>query len=339
MPRDFKRGLNATPLPADPKERKEATKAAAKASSAAVNWPMSSPIWKPAWPARKATRPSCITCMSTPGSRRPCWRDGETNSGDPENLTLWKEFLPACMEEIDRIYRRLDVRFDHTLGESFYHDRLASVVADLESRGLARQSEGATCVFLEGFSAPFIIRKQDGAFLYATTDLATIQYRVETWKPDAILYVVDFRQGLHFEQLFATARLWGYDAVELAHVSFGTVLGAGGKPIKPRSGESVTLEGLLDEAVERAFAIVTENNPELPGAERKSVSEAVGIGALKYADLSQNRTSDYEFSYDKMLAMNGNTATTCSTPPRPGEQHLRQGRSGHHARANPRPFR
>jgi arginyl-tRNA synthetase len=231
------------------------------------------------------------------------------HAGDPENRQLWKEFLPACMDEIERVYRRLEVRFDHTLGESFYHDRLAAVVADLERRGIARLSEGATCVFNAGHEAPFIIRKQDGAFLYATTDLATIQYRVETWLPDAILYVVDHRQSEHFEQLFATAKKWGYENVELVHLAFGTVTGPDGKPFKTRSGDTVGLEGLLDQAVEHALAIVNENTTELSVAERSAVAEAVGIGAIKYADLSLNRTSNYEFSYKKMLAMNGNTAT------------------------------
>jgi arginyl-tRNA synthetase len=237
------------------------------------------------------------------------------HQGDPENLGLWREFLPPCLADIERIYRRLDVRFDHTLGESFYHDRLAGVVADLAARGLARESDGAMAVFLPNQPAPMLIQKQDGAFLYATSDLATIQYRVGQWRPDAILYVVDHRQSLHFEQLFATARLWGYENVELTHVGFGTVLGDDGRPFKTRSGQTVGLEGLLDEAVERALAIVSANDDAEPGGRRLSperrreVAEAIGIGALKYADLSQNRTSDYVFSYDKMLAMNGNTAT------------------------------
>jgi arginyl-tRNA synthetase len=237
------------------------------------------------------------------------------HEGDAENVSLWREFLPACMADIERIYRRLHVSFDEVLGESFYHDRLARVVADLESKGLARESNGATCVFLEGHATPLIVRKQDGAFLYATTDLATIQYRMEKWRPDAILYVVDHRQSLHFEQLFAAARAWGHRDVELVHVSFGTVLGDDGRPFKTRAGTTVGLEGLLDEAIERALKIVTENDqakpsgPELSAEERRRVAEAVGIGAIKYADLSQNRTSDYTFSYDKMLAMQGNTAT------------------------------
>jgi len=237
------------------------------------------------------------------------------HDGDPDNLRLWKEFMPPCLVAIDKIYRRLGVRFDETLGESFYHDRLAPVVEDLQQRGIARESEGAVCVFLDGHETPLVIRKQDGAFLYATTDLATIQYRAERWKPDAILYVVDHRQSLHFQQLFATAKLWGYRDLELEHVSFGTVLGDDGRPFKTRSGDTVGLEGLLDEAVRRALAIVSSTDdakpegPEMPDARRREVAEAVGIGALKYADLSQNRTSDYVFSYDKMLAMNGNTAT------------------------------
>jgi len=237
------------------------------------------------------------------------------HQGDPENLRLWREFLPPCQADIERIYDRLHVTFDVTLGESFYQDRLAAVVEDLEKRGIARKSDGAVCVFLEGQSTPMIIRKQDGAFLYGTTDLATIQYRRETWQPDAILYVVDHRQGLHFEQLFAAARLWGYQDLELEHISFGTVLGDDGRPFKTRSGDTVGLWGLLDEAVRRALEVVSAGDDSKPGGpeispeRRQQIAEAVGIGALKYADLAQNRTSDYTFSYDRMLAMNGNTAT------------------------------
>ncbi len=239
------------------------------------------------------------------------------HAGDPENLRIWKDSVAEGVKEIERIYRRLNVTFDEQLGESFYHDRLAAVVEDLEKKGLARKSEGAIGIFLDGYDTPFLIRKQDGAFLYATSDLATIQYRLEKWKPDAILYVVDHRQSLHFKQLFAAARLWKpeLDKVELEHISFGTVLGKDGKPFKTRSGETVGLEGLLDEGVSRALAIVRANDdakeggPELSADERQRIAEAVGIGALKYADLAQNRTSDYVFDYDKMLAMNGNTAT------------------------------
>jgi arginyl-tRNA synthetase len=243
---------------------------------------------------------------------------GETaklHAGDAENRRLWDEFLPKCEDEINRVYNRLDVHFDHTLGESFYEDRLASVVDELLAKGLAKESEGAICIFFADQDAPMIVRKQDGAFLYATTDLATIRYRMQTWRPDAILYVVDHRQSLHFHQLFTAAKLWGYDKVEFQHVSFGTVLGEDGRPFKTRSGDTVGLESLLDEAVRRAAEIVSANDdakpdgPEIPPQKRAEIAEGVGIAALKYADLSQNRTSDYVFSYDKMLAMNGNTAT------------------------------
>ncbi|PHS13745.1 MAG: arginine--tRNA ligase [Blastopirellula sp.] len=236
------------------------------------------------------------------------------HEGDEENLKLWHEFLPKCRDEIQRVYDRLDITFDVEYGESFYHDRLANVVSDFEKQGLAKQSEGATCVFLDGFKAPMIIRKQDGAFLYATTDLATIQYRMETWKPDAMLYVVDHRQGEHFDKLFAAAKLWGCADVEMKHISFGTVMGPDGKPYKTRSGDTVGLEGLLDEAVSRALTIVSDNDdkketPDFSDAKRNTISELVGIGGLKYGDLSQNRETDYIFSYEKMLALNGNTAT------------------------------
>ncbi|MBI3839145.1 MAG: arginine--tRNA ligase [Planctomycetia bacterium] len=237
------------------------------------------------------------------------------HQGDPENLRLWREFLPPCLADIERIYLRLGVTFDYTLGESFYHDRLESVVDDLLRSGIARVSDGAACVFLAGQTTPLIIRKQDGAFLYGTTDLATIEYRVQTWSPDAILYVVDHRQSLHFEQLFAAARAWGYKDLELQHISFGTVLGDDGRPFKTRSGDTVGLGGLLDEAVRRAHQVVSQGDDAKPGGaeispeRRQQIAEVVGIGALKYADLAQNRTSDYMFSYDRMLAMNGNTAT------------------------------
>ena len=228
------------------------------------------------------------------------------HSGDEENGRLWEEFLPKCREEIQKVYDRLDIDFDYEHGESFYHDRLGAVVQDLEKRSLAKESEGATCVFLDGFDTPMIIRKKDGAFLYATSDLATIQFRMEDWKPDAILYVVDHRQSEHFDKLFAAAKQWGYSNVEFQHISFGTVLGEDGRPFKTRAGDAVGLESLLNEAVDRAYAVVPEGTDE---DERRQISNAVGLGAIKYADLSHNRTSDYVFSYDKMLALNGNTAT------------------------------
>ena len=230
------------------------------------------------------------------------------HEGDTDNRALWERFMPACLGDIERLYRRLDVRFDHTLGESFFQPLLAGVVADLEAKGLARESRGAMGVFLDGDDKPpFLIRKADGAFLYATTDLATIRWRLEHWKPDRILYVVDHRQGQHFDQLFATAKRWGIDGIDLVHVAFGTVLGDDGKPFKTRAGDTVGLESLLDEGVERAAAVAAADD-SVEAAERQHVAETVGIGAIKYADLCQNRTTDYVFSYDKMLELKGNTA-------------------------------
>jgi arginyl-tRNA synthetase len=237
------------------------------------------------------------------------------HADDAENLRLWHEFLPNCRDEIQKVYSRLDVKFDHEHGESFYHGRLAAVVEDLKKKGLAQESQGAICVFLDGFEAPMIVQKKDGAFLYSTTDLATIAYRMETWKPNAILYVVDHRQSDHFDKLFAAAKKWGFDKVELQHIKFGTVMGKDGKPYKTRSGDTVGLEGLLNEAVDQALKVVSENDdakpdgPELSADERRNISEVVGLGGLKYADLSHNRTTDYEFDAEKMLAKTGNTAT------------------------------
>ena len=233
----------------------------------------------------------------------------ELHKGDQTNKQLWQEFLPFCREDIQKIYSRLDIEFDHELGESFYHDDLANVVDDLEAKGFTRISDEAVCVFLENYETPMIVKKRDGAFLYSTTDLATIKYRMQNWKSDACLYVVDHRQSEHFEKLFDVAAMWGYSDCELKHVSFGTVLGEDGTPFKTRSGATVGLESLLDEAESRALVVATEQNAELPPERHSEISKVVGIGALKYADLSQNRSSDYKFSYDKMLATRGNTAT------------------------------
>jgi len=232
------------------------------------------------------------------------------HAGDPENRRLWHEFMPVCLAEIERMYDRLDVSFDHQLGESFFQPMLAGVVENLTATGLARESRGAIGVFLEGEGAPpFLIRKADGAFLYATTDLATISWRLEHWKPDRILYVVDHRQGQHFKQLFETVRRSGISDVDLVHVAFGTVLGEDGRPFKTRAGDTVGLEALLDEGVERAAGVVAAAGRDAMAEEMKrQVAETVGIGAIKYADLSQNRTTDYVFSFDKMLELKGNTA-------------------------------
>ena len=236
------------------------------------------------------------------------------HQGDEANQQLWAEFVPKCRDGIEEIYQRLDVRFDVELGESFYHGRLAEVVENLKEKGIAQESEGAMCVFLDGYEAPFLIQKRDGAFLYATSDLATILHRVETWNPDAILYVVGSPQSEHFDKLFLTVDQWGYGEIELNHVKFGSVLNEEGKMYKTRSGTTVGLEGLLNDAEAKALEVVTANDdakpngPELDEAARKHVATVVGIAALKYADLSQNRESDYVFSYDKMLALQGNTA-------------------------------
>ena len=230
------------------------------------------------------------------------------HEGDEENTGLWKEFLPCCLADIQKIYDRLSVKFDHVLGESFYHGELANVVNELEAKGFTRQSDGATCVFLDGYQTPMIVRKQDGAFLYSTTDLATIKHRIGHFSADAMLYVVDHRQHEHFEKLFDVARLWGHDDAEMTHVSFGTVMGKDGKPFKTRSGDTVGLEGLLDEAESRSLEIVKEKNDGLSEEAMLEVASVVGLGGLKYADLSHNRESDYTFDYEKMLALKGNTA-------------------------------
>ncbi len=229
------------------------------------------------------------------------------HAGDEENRALWAKFMPHCLEALKAMYERLGTRFDVELGESFYDPMLADVVKDVEAKGLAVESEGATVVFTEGFKAPFIVRKRDGAFNYATTDLATIRYRTETWDPDQVLYVVDHRQGDHFKQLFKVARQWGYNKADFEHVAFGTILGTDRKPYKTRDGDVIGLESLLDEGVAEARKVIDENSPELDEAERRNVAEVVGLGAIKYADLSQNRLSDYVFDWKKMLAMNGNT--------------------------------
>ncbi|TKJ33689.1 MAG: arginine--tRNA ligase [Planctomycetes bacterium B3_Pla] len=237
---------------------------------------------------------------------------------DEQETKAWKQVRRLTLGECNKIYERLGIQLtdEHVRGESFYNDRLSDVVKTLKDKNLAVDSEGAVCVFPEGFRnkegqpLPFIIRKSDGAYLYATTDLAALRYRVDELKANAIVYVTDSRQKLHFEMLFAVAKMagWARDDLELSHVMFGSVLGEDGAPLKTRSGENVKLKELLDEAVERAKAVVEEKNPELADDKKAEIANAVGIGAVKYADYSNNRTSDYIFSFDKMLAMDGNTA-------------------------------
>ncbi len=242
------------------------------------------------------------------------------HGGDPENQKLWDEFLPQCLAALQSVYDRLNVHFDKTLGESYYNPMLADVVADLEAKGLAQESDGAKCVFIEGNAAPFIVQKADGAFTYATTDLATVKYRVEELGAEVVLYVVDARQSEHFKLLMQTVDLWLDTKIDLQHVSFGTVMGEDRRPFKTRSGDNVGLESLLDESVRKAREVVASNDdsktdadgnpaPELDEETRTAIAEIVGIGGIKYADLHHNRESDYVFDWDKMLANTGDTAT------------------------------
>jgi arginyl-tRNA synthetase len=241
------------------------------------------------------------------------------HAGDPENLQLWKQFMPWGLEINERIYRRLDVHFDFTHGESFYNPMLADVVDSLLKKGIAQESAGAIAIFFGEGKPPALVRKNDGAFTYTTTDLATIRYRMDAWKPDALLYVVGSPQALHFQNLFEAARRWGFDNVELKHIAFGSVLGEDRKPLRTREGGVIELDTLLDDAVERAGQVYEQSRQEalergeevveLSAAERRQIVEAVGLGAVKYADLSQNRMTDYVFDWEKMLAMNGNTGT------------------------------
>jgi arginyl-tRNA synthetase len=234
--------------------------------------------------------------------------------GDAENLALWREMLALSQEQFDTVYARLGVRFDHTLGESFYNPQLRTVVDELTRLGIARESDGAMMVFFEDNPAlkshPLMVRKSDGASNYATTDLATLSYRLATWQPDEIVYVTDSRQQLHFQQVFATFRRWHPECTaRLEHVWFGSILGEDGTPLKSRSGDDVIrLVDLLDEAEERAMRAVLAKNPDQPESERREIARIVGLGALKFADLLPNRQSDYIFSWDKMLALNGQTA-------------------------------
>ncbi|HEY0946697.1 MAG TPA: arginine--tRNA ligase [Opitutaceae bacterium] len=242
-------------------------------------------------------------------------------SGDPESVALWKKFSDVSLAAFQQIYDRLGIRFDYNLGESFYNDKLDRVYRELTETKIAENSEGALVVFHDEhprFSRnterpnPFMVRKADGASGYASTDLATALYRREHFKADGIVIVTDFRQSDHFEQLFLTVKKWfaakGYHTPELHHVTFGAVTGEDGKALKTRDGDTIKLKALLDEAEERAFAIVTEKNPELPEETRRAIAQVVGIGAVQYADLSQNRSSNYVFSWDKMLSLEGNTA-------------------------------
>ena len=245
-------------------------------------------------------------------------------SGDDESMSLWNQFKEITLSEANKIYSRLDIEFDVTLGESFYHNQLAPLVEDLLAKGIAEISDGAVCIFSnneleakddpllvsrdgEWIPVPCMVRKKDGGFNYATTDIATIDYRVNELKSDKILYVVDDRQSLHFRQLFEVSRQREIKT-QLHHVSFGKILGEDRKPFKTREGSVPDLSSVLEEAVQRAKSVVDDKSNGLSEKEKEDVAERIGIGAIKYFELSQSRVSDYIFSWDKMLALQGNTA-------------------------------
>jgi arginyl-tRNA synthetase len=242
-------------------------------------------------------------------------------NGDPENTAIWQKIVDISKEAFDKLFAQMGVEVDITLGESFYRDKVERVYEELTAIGLAEASEGALVVWhdeVKKFARdnerpyPFNIRKRDGASNYASTDLATVLYRIEELNAEEIIYLTDARQQDHFEQLFLTTEKWfaakGYPLPELRHVFWGTILGPDKKPLKTKSGDSVKLQALLDEARSRAFDVVTAKNPDLPEPERREIAEAVGLGAVKYADLSSNRTQDYLFSWERLLSFEGNTA-------------------------------
>jgi arginyl-tRNA synthetase len=242
-------------------------------------------------------------------------------TGDPANTALWRRVVAVSNTAFQEMYDLLGIHPDVTLGESFYRDKVARVYRELADAGLAEESDGALVVWHDEHprfsrtadpSQPFIIRKKDGGSNYASTDLATILYRVEHFHADECVYVTDARQQDHFQQLFLTAEKWfkatGRRLPALRHVWFGTILGADGRAMKTKSGDSLRLKMLLDEAIERAAAIIEGKNPDIPAEERRHIAQTVGISAIRYADLSQNRTLDYTFSWEKLLAFEGNTA-------------------------------
>lgn len=238
--------------------------------------------------------------------------------GDEYCRSMWKKLVDITMSQNQLVYDRLNVTLTRkdVMGESLYNDMLPGIVADLREKGLAVTSEGATVVFLdefknkEGEPMGVIIQKKDGGYLYTTTDIACAKYRFETLHADRVLYYIDSRQHQHLQQAWTIVRKAGYvpESVPLEHHAFGMMLGKDGRPFKTRSGGTIRLADLLDEAVERAHALVSAKNPEMSAQELKDLSEVVGIGAVKYADLSKSRTTDYIFDWDNMLAFEGNTA-------------------------------
>ena len=239
-------------------------------------------------------------------------------SGDKECYALWQQFIDVSLKHCDAVYERLNVLLtrDDVMPESAYNDVLPNVITDLDKAGLLTEDNGAQCVFLEEFKGkddtilPAIVQKSDGGYLYATSDLAALRYRHETLKADRMLYFVDARQSTHLAQVYAISKKSGFvpESTSLEHMAFGTMMGKDGKPFKTRTGGVVKLVDLLDEAVQRAFDLVTEKNPDLDEASRREIASFVGMGAVKYADLSKNRTSDYIFNWDTMLSFEGNTA-------------------------------
>ncbi len=249
---------------------------------------------------------------SDPAVREACRQElVKLQSGDKENTGIWNECVALSMQDFEHVYELLDIHYDIQCGESFYDDRLAGVVDRLLKSKIAEVSEGAVVVFFRGVpelaDKPCIIRKSDGGFNYATSDIATVEYRINELTRDTLWYVVGAPQTLHFRQIFEIARREGYKA-DFRHIPFGNVLGEDRKLMKTRSGENVPLRQLLEEACIRARKIVEEKNPGLTDAEKIDIARTIGIGAVKYADLSQYRMTDYIFSWDKMLALQGNTA-------------------------------
>ena len=228
--------------------------------------------------------------------------------GDEENSALWHEFIDSSMREYEKIYSRLGISFDTHRGESFYHDMMPGVIDVLKDKDILRESDGALVVFFDekDHLHPCIVRKQDGAYLYATSDLACIKRRTEEYAPEVIVYVTDDRQITHFKQVFNIADRLGW-TVKREHIYFGVMKFTEGH-FSSRKGNVIYLSHLLDEAEKRAFEIVTEKNPSLPEAERRDIARAVGTGAVKYFDLSQNRTSNIIFEWDKVLSFEGNTS-------------------------------
>ncbi len=249
---------------------------------------------------------------SDPAVRDACRQElVKLQSGDKENIDIWNECVALSMQDFQHVYQLLDIHYDIQCGESFYNDRLAGVVERLLKCGIAEISEGAVVVFFRDIpelaDKPCIIRKSDGGFNYATSDIATVDYRITELMRDTVWYVVGAPQTLHFKQIFEIARREGHQA-DFRHIPFGNVLGEDRKLMKTRSGENVPLRQLLEEACARARKIIEEKNPNLADAEKIDIARTIGIGAVKYADLSQYRMTDYVFSWDKMLALQGNTA-------------------------------